>query len=139
MPKFKAVFHGEVREGVLDRLPDLLRACRAVDGRKVVVTLEEAKKRRSNNQNAYMWGVVIPVITEMLRDFGNNVSPEETHEFLKVHVGKLIKEVTSMDGKIRRIPGTTTTLSTLEMENYLEKCRAFAAENGCVVPLPNEW
>jgi hypothetical protein len=34
---------------------------------------------------------------------------------------------------------STTDLTTVEFENYMEKCRAFAAEQyGLVIPLPKE-
>ena len=42
------------------------------------------------------------------------------------------------DGEVLKGLGSTAKLSTLEFEIYMEKCRAFAAEHGVAIPLPNE-
>jgi hypothetical protein len=39
-----------------------------------------------------------------------------------------------------KIPRSTATLSTLEMEDYLARVREFASmELGCYIPEPNEY
>lgn len=96
------------------------------------------KRRRSLNQNAYYWGSVVGPITQKFRDHGNNVDCEEVHQFLKEHVGKLKQALVSPDGEILTTIESTAKLSTTEMESYLEKVRAWAAEMGVRITLPNE-
>jgi len=44
----------------------------------------------------------------------------------------------SPDGEVMKSLGSTTKLSTQEFEVYMENVRAWAAEYGCEIPLPNE-
>lgn len=113
-------------------------AIRLMEGKRLRVILAEVKRTRSNNQNAYMWGVVYPPIVQMFREAGNNVDAEDVHSYLKEHVGKLKQVLVSPDGEVFTAVGSTAKLSTQEFEVYLEKVRAWAAEMGCEIPLPNE-
>ena len=111
---------------------------RSLAGKRVTIKLSLYRKRRSNNQNAYYWSVIIPAITAMFREYGNNVDGDDVHEFLKLRVGKLAQVFVTPDGEVMKGLGSTTKLSTMEFEVYLEKCRAFAAEHGVAIGLPNE-
>jgi hypothetical protein len=114
--------------GAVSRLP----------GKRFIITLKEQKRKRSVNQNAYYWGVVVAAITQMFRDAGNYVDGEDVHEFLKLRVAKLSRMIVTPDGEVHKSLGSTTKLSTMEFEVYLERVRAWAAEYGCIIPLPNE-
>lgn len=114
------------------------RLLKLAEGKRVKITLQLAKKRRSCKQNAYMWGVVIPAVLELFREAGNTITEEGVHDFLKAYVGGLQKTIIKPDGTRAVILGSTTDLGTAEFEQYLEKCRAWAAQFGCLIPLPNE-
>ena len=114
------------------------RAIRALDGKRVKIVISELKKKRSNPQNRYYWGFVIPPITELLRDFGNDVDADETHEFLKEHVGKLVAVVLDGNGVRHKIVQSSAKQDTAKFEEYLERIRAWAAEYQLIIPLPNE-
>lgn len=116
----------------------IAEAFRSLEGKRVCVSIKEVKRRRSNNQNAYYFGCVIPSIVAMLREFGNDVDELTVHDYLKQEVGKLSRVIVLPDGEVKRVLGSTKALTTMEFEVYLEKCRAFAAEHGVQVPLPNE-
>lgn len=107
------------------------------DGREICITIERPKKKRSLSQNAYYWGVVIPLCRQLLEEYGNDVDEEETHSFLKEHVGKLTSSV--IDGKGRKaITKSSASLSTAEFEQYLLRVTAWAAQEGVMIPSPNE-
>lgn len=133
-------FSGQVTDGKLPKAVSerIAAVIRQFDGKRVVVTVKEQKRRRSLNQNAFYWGVVVQMVTQMFRDAGNYVDPEDVHDFLKLRVGKLTQVFVSPDGKVIKSIGSTTKLSTQEFEVYLERIRAWAAEFGLVIPLPNE-
>lgn len=104
------------------------------EGKLVRITFSAPEKNRSLNQNAYMWGVIYTMIAS---ETGH--STEEVHEFMKcmflprhfIRLGKSKKE--------QQVVKSTTTLSTTEMEEYLERVRAFAAQElNMTIPLPNE-
>lgn len=127
--------HGKPPTAVLHRLLD---AVSLAGDKRLVLTLKEQKRRRSLNQNAYYWGVVVHAVTQMFREHGNYVDPEETHEFLKLRVGKLARVIVTPDGEVVKSLGSTAKLSKMEFEVYLEQIRAWAAQWGCIIPLPNE-
>jgi hypothetical protein len=126
---------GRIPAPVWERLGETVSR---LPGKRFVITLKEVKKKRSVNQNAYYWGVVIAAITQMFRDNGNYVDGEDVHEFLKLRVAKLSRMLVTPDGEVHKSLGSTTKLSTMEFEVYLERVRAWAAEYGCFIPLPNE-
>lgn len=75
---------------------------------------------RSNPQNAYYFGVIVDMISQ---ETGNEL--EETHELLKVRFLKPI-------GK-----KSTTQLTTVEFNTYIEKIQRWSAQElGCVIPDP---
>jgi hypothetical protein len=107
---------------------------RRMEGKEVRVTFSQPTKTRSNPQNRYYWGVVLTMIAA---ETGHTT--EEVHEYMKamflprcfIRLGKGKKE--------QQITKSTATLSTFDMEEYLEKVRAFAAaELQLTIPLPNE-
>lgn len=112
---------------------------RSMAGKRVVVRISQYQKKRSNNQNAYLWGVVYPPIVQAFRDAGNDTDDEDIHNYLKEHVGKLKRVIVTPDGEVLHVAGSTKRLTTSEMEVYLEKVRAWAAETlGVAISLPNE-
>lgn len=124
-------FPAPVRLGISDAL-------RRMEGKRMLLTLREPKKQRSNPQNRYYWGVVIKHVMQMFIDAGNNVSKDEVHEYLKAHIGKLTMVIETPDGMKRTITQSSRELDTKDAEIYFEKIRAWAAGFGCEIPLPNE-
>ena len=98
------------------------------EGKRVVVTVDRDRKRRSNEQNRYYWGVVLKLIADV-----TGYTTDESHEAMRwEHLRK------RKDG----MPDTThktSDLNTAEMEEYLTHVREWAAVKlGCYIPLPNE-
>ncbi len=133
-------FLGRVTNGKLPGriFDDLAEVARRFDGKTLVVSIREQKRRRSTNQNAYYWGVVVLRVTAMFREAGNYVDDNDVHEFLKANVGKLKQNFVTPDGEVLSGPASTAKLTTTEFEVYLEKVRAWAAQWGCEIPLPHE-
>ncbi len=104
----------------------------------VTVEIKEAKRIRSLSQNSYYWGIVISSVTGMFNEHGTQASPEDVHNYLRENVGKLFKRINLPDGEIKTIGRSTTELTTSEFELYLEQIRAWAANYGLIIPLPNE-
>jgi hypothetical protein len=129
---------GQLPNWLLDELTAYIRA---FDGTKpFVFTVKEQKRKRSVNLNAFYWGYIVTPIMQALRDFGNMVDQEETHEFLKEHVGKLNQIIVTPDDEIHRAPGSTKKMSGSEMVKYIEVIRAWAAEVlNLPLKFPNEY
>lgn len=108
----------------------------ACNGKTVVVTAEIKKKRRSLDQNAYMWTVVIPFVMDIFKDHGTLVDAEDCHTYLKMHVGKLKTLMTDPGGDMKTILRSTASLSTIEFNEYIESIARWAASWGYVLPEP---
>jgi chloramphenicol 3-O-phosphotransferase len=124
------VHHGTVVNGKF--IPEDAKTFREAfyhfEGKPVEVIVRRKRKQRSDRQNRYYRGVIVRILADHL-----GYSEDEMHEalkweFLRVHHDDKPDTVRS-----------TTTLTTLEFEEYCEKVRMWASkEFGCFIPLPNE-
>lgn len=96
------------------------------------------KNKRSLQQNAYYWSCVVAMVHEGLRDMGNDVSLQETHEWLKYKFNA--KEiVNTIVGEVEQVPMSTTELNKEDFAAYIEKIQQFAAEYlNIQIPNPGE-
>lgn len=97
------------------------------------VTIEPYKKTRSREQNAYLWGIVYPLILEHLPGW----TAEDCHDFFLIeHYGS---EVIEGFGRKRHKPiKRSSKLSTVEFMEHVEFIQRFMAEKGVYIPDPNE-
>lgn len=99
----------------------------------------ERKNKRTNQQNRYYFGCVCQIVLQGLRDAGWNEfeTVDEVHESLKAMFLK--KQLPNNDGVVMEKIISTTKLSTIEFNEYVDKIAKWAAEYlGCYVPAPNE-
>lgn len=126
-------FHfGKIESGKIkfDDYRSFQSLVKKLEGKEIELTLAKRKNRRSNNQNAYYFGVVVDILAN---EFGYR--PEEFHEILK---SMFLKVKVVVKGKEIEITKSTALLDTVEFENYLESIRIWASGEGIVIPLPNE-
>lgn len=130
----------EVKNGKLTRNRKMIMdVIASFEGKVIEITIQKKRKRRSNPQNRYYWGVIVPIWRNLLlNEWGEVHTSESTHEFLKMNFG-YNERVDETTGEIFRSPRSTTENSTVEMEEYHELLRQKAMEMfGAVIPLPNE-
>jgi len=109
-----------------------------LEGQIVKITITKQVRRRSMKQNGYYWSAVIPAIVELFAEHGTIASDDDVHDYLRQHVGGVTKHIASPTGDLVSIPASTTELSTMEFEQYLDAIRAWAMQFGKVIALPNE-
>jgi len=105
------------------------------NGTHVDITIRKHNEKRTNNQNAYYWGIVIPI----LADYFGHDNPEDMHHDLK-------EKFNPIESKIepgRMIGGSTTKLSTEEFfcgeTSYVERiCRWAVMEYEIFIPAPKK-
>ena len=125
-------FKGILKDGklTLERQQDFenhLRFLSTEKGTDITMVVKKYSKPRTNKQNSYYYAVVVPLVAEY-----TGYSNLEAHEALKFQM------LLDRSGRLP-IVGSTTDLSTTEMEAYLSNCRQWAsAELGVYIPLPNE-
>lgn len=97
-------------------------------------------RKRSLPQNAYYWGVVVPMVKQGLYEAGYDEvqSNDDAHEVIKhIHLKKRI--VSKQTGDTIDIAGSTAKLSIPEFNNFIEDvCRWSAEFLGVVIPSPNQ-
>lgn len=110
---------GLIVEGkfVLDSRDSFIARVHSLEGKRVELIVREYKAKRSEAQNRLYWGTYIPAIAEYC-----GYTHDEAHEalrqmFLKVETGKF--------PTVR----STSSLSTAEFTDYLDRIGQLAAEN----------
>jgi len=102
----------------------------------MICEVKKETRNRSTVQNAYYWFL----LTMLEQDTGND--KDDLHEYFKEKwLRDTYKQISVFPDSIGDLTYTksTTKLTTLEMEDYLEKIRVFASrELGCFLPLPGE-
>ncbi len=133
------VFHGTVSEDGrmhLDAAEARMRenCLRRLAGKRVEVVVRLRRQKRSLDQNAWWWGVCLPVIADALG--------YDRHEHGALHYA-LVETCfgSTFDARIGRdVPNARSSeLTTAQFSELMEWAVRWAAtEHGIVVPLPNE-
>lgn len=97
----------------------------------VILTVAEGRETRSNQQNKYLWGCVYKTLAQSEIGY----TEEEWHEMCKYKY--LRKHYVVGDEEID-VGSTTTKLTTIEFEEYVENIRRWGATLGVNILLPNE-
>jgi hypothetical protein len=103
------------------------RFTKLLEGKRVEVQMRKFRKKRSTGQNAWYWGVLIPILGDHLGMDADELHDALKFKFLRVRVDEELETVRS-----------SASLTTEEYSRYMENCQRLAAEYGCDVPFPNE-
>lgn len=103
------------------------------------VTVEKYRKNRSLQQNSYLWGVVYECIRRhVLESTGEIYSAEEIHEWCKQKF--LPAKIVDVGGERHMITRSTATLTTVEMQEYIDQVIMWAADRlECMIPMPGQY
>lgn len=129
-----------IQNGLFKRNRNIvLDAIKSFNGFDVVLTIAKVKKKRSNNQNAYYWGLLIPLTQNAIKtEWGEIWSKEKTHEFYKLHFN-YVEKVNENTSEVIKIPKSTTDNTTTQQEEYHAQIREFLKDwFNVTAPLPNE-
>ena len=94
-------------------------------------SLTKAESLRSLNQNNYLFGVVYKYISE---ETGEDI--DRVHDLMRL---KFHYEIVEDNGESAKVLKTTTKMSTIEFNNYIEQIVRWAASFlNLNIPMPNE-
>ncbi|OQB05447.1 MAG: hypothetical protein BWY21_01994 [Parcubacteria group bacterium ADurb.Bin216] len=127
-------FGCQIKNGklVFNRAKDFADYCKTLVGKELMLTLTDKKAKRSDNQNAYYWSVIVKDLSEEL-----GYETDEIHLLLKeMFIPKKYMTVKGLEFAV--IP-STTKLSTKEFKEYIEKIQRWASGQGIYLPDPNEY
>lgn len=131
---FKMLDSGRIPDGIKHTLSVLFPA---YAGKVLRLSIEEVKKRRSNKQNRFWYGVMIPAIRAWFLEHGYNFDAQEVHEYMVRRVWKHT-EVVFIENEPYERRLSSTELTPHEWEVRLEITRAWGAERGLILPFPRE-
>ena len=92
-------------------------------------SIEEAKEKRSLDQNAYYWVAIVPAVRAYRLELGDPLSKEQIHEDL---LSQFAPTVTGkkLDGTIYTRPMRSKEMSVNEMATYLTAITGWMATEG---------
>jgi hypothetical protein len=120
------IFYGTVLNGKLnmeDRFATLLRS---MEGQRVEVTVRKYHRRRTDQQNRYYFGVVIPILADH-----TGYTSDEMHDALKA------KFLGVQEKGLLHIK-SSALLSRLEFKEYVDKIIQWAARDLTIYIPPPE-
>jgi hypothetical protein len=147
MNKLETYFTMKDGRAIYPNVEAYRNAIAALPDGKYINKIEKLFGKRTNPQNRYYWGIVLPIVVQGLKDVGYECETvEEAHEFCKnqfiIIEGKkrkrLINKITGEIKYVKVFP-TTTKLNTIQFNEYFEKIIRWGAEYlSVVIPYPNE-
>ena len=110
---------------------------RNLPSKPFAVTVEVWKKPRTNQQNAYLWGVVYPAIMESGGEALGGFTRDDVHEWL---LGECFgwQTLEGFGRKRMRPLKRSSALNKQEFSDYLTFIDTKCAEFGIVIPQPYE-
>lgn len=126
------VFRARVTERAtlaFDRWRDLRGYLLRLSGERVEVVIRKERSQRTLKQQAYYFGVVVPLIGEAL-----GYDKQECHEVLAMHFLRI--EDCPVTGAPRR--KRTPDCDTADFSEYVDACIRLGAEHGVIIPAPGE-
>ena len=109
-------------------------------GKRIRFVIERLYNKRSNGQNRFFHGVVIPIVQQGLIDAGWNEAKsfEWTKDFIKIKV--LMQETVNTEtGEVLKLPRKTSELTTSEFMDLISDIQMWAAEYlGITIPDPGQ-
>jgi hypothetical protein len=128
--------------GIFKRNRNLvLNAIKSFNDKDVVITFSKPKKSRSNNQNNFYWGVVLPLIQKGLLDAtGELRSNDNIHYNILLPLFAPTNEIINIDtGECINERLTSSEMTTTQFCEYILEIQKWAAEFlGIDIPSPNE-
>jgi hypothetical protein len=119
--------------GTIDFAPavrELMRVhvMRFKPGTPIAVTVKRYRRKRSDRQNRYYFGQVVPRIAERC-----GYDKQEMHELLAMRFLRVEDDPITGSPRRKRTPDTDTA----EFTEYLDHCIQFGAELGAEIPPPD--
>jgi hypothetical protein len=119
----------------------VLNAIKYFNDKEVVISFSNLKRSRSNSQNRFYWGVVIPLIQNgLLEATGELRSSDNIHYKILLPLFAPINEIVNKNtGEIINEKLTSSDLTTTQFQIYFLEIQKWAAEFLNIdIPNPNE-
>lgn len=118
----------------------ITNAIKSFEGKNITITIERLKKKRSNNQNSYYWGVVMPILQSGLYDAtGETRSIESIHYQIVLPLLSPKREIINKEsGEVIVESMTSSEMTTTEFCEFIIEIQRWAMDFLNVeIPDPN--
>lgn len=119
----------------------VLDLIKSFEGSDVVISFEKPKKKRSNPQNAFYWGVCIVLVQQGLKDAtGEFRSADNIHYNILLPLFAPLRElVNTTSGEITSERLTSSDMTTTQFAEFIMEIQNWAKEFLNIdIPNPNE-
>lgn len=119
----------------------VLNAIKYFNDKDVVITFSKPKKSRSNNQNRFYWGVVLPLVQNGLLDAtGELRSVDNIHYKILLPLFAPLNEIVNKDtGECISERLTSSEMTTTQFMEYIMEVQKWSSEFLSIdIPNPNE-
>lgn len=107
------------------------------EGKEIKLTIQMNFRKRTNQENAYYWGCIIPIMQTCYYQAGYLWDKDRTHEALRFRFLKT-ERVNKLTGEMFEDILSTTELSTVDAEYYYQQIRDFALDYfNAIIPEPD--
>lgn len=128
----------EKKNGYFDMKDVYVAVCGLPDGR-YLVQIKKYRNTRTNNQNAYLWGVVYPAVMQGFIDMGWDeiTNVDMVHEIFKAKF-LTTEAVNKHTGELISFPLSTAKMDTQQFTTYVDQITDFAREHLKIeIPTPD--
>lgn len=121
------------------KMPDGMRSTLAnvfpsYAGKKIKLSISEAKEKRSLDQNSYYWTAIVPYVRKARFDMGDPLSIDQVHEDLLGQFSPTI-DAKKIDGSLYVRVKRSKEMNVNEMASYITAIIGFMASIGYPVPI----
>jgi hypothetical protein len=119
----------------------ILNALESFEGQEVILTIQKARKSRTNPQNSFYWGVVLQLVQSGLKDAtGEFRSVENIHYNILLKMFAPENEIVNIEtGECITEKITSSEMTTTQFAEYIMEIQKWSAEFlGISIPNPNE-
>jgi hypothetical protein len=119
----------------------ILKALETFEGQEVILTIQKARKSRTNPQNSFYWGVVLQLVQQGLKDAtGEFRSVENIHYNILLKMFAPENEIVNIEtGECITEKITSSEMTTTQFAEYIMEIQKWSAEFlGINIPNPNE-
>jgi len=123
----------------IEDAPFLHRILNNLAGKKLEVRITEFFEQRSNRQNRYLWGVVIPLIIAFHKETqGEKLTPDDVYAFLMANIAEYKMVSKEIFGEtVFVVQGKSTSkMNTQEFMEFIKKVQQYFDERGLEIPDP---
>lgn len=102
------------------------------------IIIRTKRKPRSNGQNRYYWGIVIPLVLRGLKEAGFDIhNKDDAHDIIKFKFLKV--NIENESGEFIESFKSTKEMNTKEFKEFIDALQIWASEYlNTYIPSPNE-